>query len=126
MTSRTAVWEGMRVGAVLAVCVVVLAILGLTPSLSWIPEVPLIGTAILLPIVAYVLTGFWQGRRSGRLLAGAVAGAVAGSISGAAGGLSYVLFGKSPINVLVGLVLGAAGGTAAGAVGAWLGRHTAA
>jgi hypothetical protein len=125
MMSRTVFWEGARVGMALAVCVVVLAILGLTPSLSWIPEVPLVGTAILLPVAAYVLTGFWQGRRSGRVGAGAVAGAVAGSISGGVGGLSYFLFGKSPINVMVGLVLGATGGAAAGAVGAWLGKRAA-
>jgi hypothetical protein len=125
MISRTVISEGARVGVALAVCVVVLAILGLTPSLSWIPEVPLVGTAILLPVAAYGLTGFWQGRRSGRVVAGAVAGAVAGSISGAVGGLSYVLFGKSPVNVVVGLVLGAAVGAAVGAVGAWLGRRAA-
>lgn len=123
--SRTALWEGARMGVVLAVCVVVLAILGLTPSLRWIPEVPLVGTAILLPIAAFVLTGFWQGRRTGCMVAGALAGAVAGGISGAVGGLSYVLFGKSPANIVVGLVLGTAGGAAAGAGGAWLGRRAA-
>jgi hypothetical protein len=111
------------VGVALGACVVVLAILGLTPSLSWIPELPLVGTAIVLPVAALGLTGFWAGRRTGRVLAGALAGAVAGCIGGAVGGMSYVLFGKSPLNVLVGLVLGAVGGVAAGAVGALLGRR---
>lgn len=34
--------EGVRAGLVLAACVVVLAILGLDPSMSWVPEVPLL------------------------------------------------------------------------------------
>jgi hypothetical protein len=124
--SRTVFRRGASVGVALGACVIVLAILGLTPSLSWIPEVPLIGASILLPVAVYGLTGFREGRRSGQILAGALAGAVAGGISGAVAGIAYVLFGKSLLNIVVGLCLGAAGGAAVGAVGAWLGRRTTA
>jgi hypothetical protein len=89
-----ALWEGARAGALLAVCVVVLAVIGLTPSFSWVPEVPLLAVAILLPLVVYGLTGFRVGLRSQQMLGGLLAGAVAGIISGGFGGLSYVWFGK--------------------------------
>jgi hypothetical protein len=113
-----ALFEGVRAGVPLGVCVVGLAILGLTPSFAWIPEVPLIAVAIVLPIATYGLTGYRAGKRTGRIAAGAVAGGVAGAISGAAGGLSYVAFGKPILNVAVGLILGTAGGAIVGALAA--------
>jgi len=97
---------------------VVLAVLGLTPSLSWIPEVPLLTVAILLPIVAYGLAGYKAGLGAGRLLAGLLAGALAGGISGAVGGACYVLFGKPAFNLLAGFCLGVIGGAVVGTVGA--------
>ena len=100
----------------------VLAFLGLAPAMAWIPEVPLLAVAILLPIVAYGLAGHRAARRSGRALAGLVAGCLAGAISGAVGGAAYVVFGKSALNVLVGVVLGALGGALVGGAGGWLGR----
>ena len=109
-------------GIVLGAGVAVLAVLGLTPALSWIPEVPLLGVAILLPVAACGLAGFRTGLGTGRVLAGALAGALAGSIGGALGGVSYVLFGKPVLNILVGLLLGAAGGAVVGAAGARLSR----
>lgn len=118
------VWsEGLRSGVVLAGCAVVLAFLGLTPSLSWIPEVPLLGAAILIPIAVLGITGYRAGLRSGRVVAGALAGAIAGSLSGTVGGICYVVFGKSAINVLAGLLLGALGGAAFGAAGSVLSRY---
>ena len=103
---------------VLGVCVVLLAILGLTPSLSWIPEVPLLMAAVLLPVAACVLTGLRVGWQAGVFLPGAVGGAITGGIGGGLGGLSYVLFGKPLLNIMVGLFAGLAGGAVAGAVGA--------
>ncbi|MDQ6675088.1 MAG: hypothetical protein M3069_30850 [Chloroflexota bacterium] len=111
-----ALLEGVRAGVALGVCIVGLAILGLTPSFSWIPEVPLVAVAIVLPIATYALTGYRAGKRTRRIAAGALAGGVAGGISGAAGGLSYVAFGKPILNVAVGLVLGTVGGVVAGAL----------
>jgi predicted DNA repair protein MutK len=116
--------EGVRAGLALSACVVVLAILGLTPSMSWIPEVPLLGVAILLPLAGYGLTGYRVGKRSGRTLAGAMAGGVAGVVSGGVGGVAYVIFGKSVLNVVVGLLLGAVGGAIVGAAAARLSRRT--
>ena len=116
--------EGVRTGLALSACVVVLAILGLTPSMSWIPEVPLVGVAILLPLAGYGLTGYRVGKRSGRTLAGALAGSLAGVISGSVGGVAYVIFGKSVLNVAVGLLLGGVGGAIAGAAAARLSRRT--
>ncbi len=116
--------EGLRAGVALGACVVVLAIVGLTPSLSWIPEVPLVGGAIVLPVATYGLTGYRAGKRSGRVLAGTLAGSLAGAISGAVGGVAYVLFGKPALNILVGVLLGAVGGAIIGTVGGRLSRRT--
>jgi predicted Na+-dependent transporter len=111
-------FDGVRAGVALGLCIVGLAILGLTPSFAWIPEVLLIAVAILLPIATYGLTGYRAGKRTGRSAAGAIAGGVAGGISGAAGGLSYVAFGKPILNVAVGLVVGTVGGAIVGALAA--------
>lgn len=115
---RTVLLEGVRTGLALGACVVVLAVLGLTPSLSWIPEVPLLGAAVLVPVAACALTGLRVGRQTGDVLSGAVGGAMTGAIGGGLGGLSYVLFGKPVLNIIVGLLLGSAAGAVVGAVGA--------
>lgn len=115
--------EGVRAGVALAACVMVLAFLGLAPGMSWIPEVPLLGVALLLPLAGYGLTGYRTGKRSGRVLAGSIAGSVAGAISGVVGGVSYVIFGKSVLNVAVGLLLGAVGGAIVGAAAARLSQR---
>ena len=121
--NRPALSEGVRGGIALGLAVILLAVLGLTPSLRWIPEVPLIVAAIAVPVSGYALTGYRAGRRAGRMAAGALAGAVAGGISGAVGGIAYVLFGKPLLNVVVGLLLGAIGGGVIGAGGGVLGRR---
>ena len=59
--------EGLRWGAVMSALAVVLAVLGLTPSLSWLPEVPLLAVAVLLPVAVYGLAGYRAGLDSGRL-----------------------------------------------------------
>jgi hypothetical protein len=102
----------------LGVCVVGLAILGLTPSFAWIPEAPLIAVAILLPTATYALTGYRAGKRTGHIAAGAFAGGVAGAISGATGGLSYVAFGKPILNIAAGLFVGTFTGAIIGALAA--------
>jgi hypothetical protein len=124
--SRLVFTEGLRAGLALSACVVVLAILGLAPSMSWVPEVPLLGVAMLVPLAGYALTGYRVGKRSGRTLAGAIAGSVAGAMSGGVGGVAYLIFGKSVLNVAVGLLLGALGGAIVGAAAARLGRRTSA
>ena len=118
--SQIAISEGTRAGAALAACVVVLAVVGLTPSLSWVPEVPLLAVATLLPLFVLGLTGVRVGLRSRRMLGGLLAGAVAGAISGAVGGITYVWFGKPLLNIAVGLALGTVGGAVLGALGAQL------
>jgi len=111
------------VGLALGAAAVVLAILGLTPSLAWISEVPLLAAALLLPTLACGLAGFRAASRSGRLLGGALSGGLAGCIGGAAGGFSYVAFGKPLLNVGVALLLGAGGGSAVGLGGGLLARR---
>jgi hypothetical protein len=107
----------------LALAAIVFAVLGLTPSLRWIPEVPLIVVAILVPIAVLGFTGYRAGSRWSRLEAGAMAGTVAGGIGGLVGGISYVVFGKSLLNIAVGLILGAIGGAIIGATGGLLARR---
>src|SRR5438093_12120088 len=97
---------GVRAGLVLSTFVALLAFIGLTPELSWVPEVPLLAVSVLVPHVAYAVTGFRAERRSGRIGSAVVASVVAGGVSGLAGGLSFVLFSKSLLNVPVVLVPG--------------------
>jgi hypothetical protein len=91
-------------------------LLGLTPAFTWIPEVPLVGTAMVLPIVVLIWTGFRAATRSDRLVAGPLSGALAGAIGGGAAGIIYLLAGKPALNVAVGLVAGALSGAGVGLV----------
>jgi hypothetical protein len=110
------VLTGLRVGVVLAAAVVVLAVVGLTPSFSWIPEVPFLLVATLIPLLAFGFAGYRSASASHRAMDGMIAGAVAGLLSGAIGGLSYVAFGKPLLNAFVGPILGAVGGSVVGGV----------
>jgi len=103
---------------VLSAFVLLIAFVGLSPELSWVPEAPLLAVSVLVPLVGYAVTGFQAERRSRRIGDGVVASAVAGVVSGLVGGLSFVLFGKPLLNVPVGLLLGCLAGAAWGAVGA--------
>jgi hypothetical protein len=105
---------------VLSFFVVLLAFVGLTPLFSWVPELPLLAVSALIPLVGYTATGYRAQRRSGRIADGVLAAAVAGVVSGLAGGLSFVLFGKSLLNIPVGIGLGCVAGAVWGAVGALL------
>lgn len=107
----------------MAAAAVVLAIVGLTPSLSWVPEVPLLAVGVLLPVAIFGVAGYRAGVRAGQVLAGALAGGLAGAISGGVGGTSYVMFGKPVLNIAVGILVGAVGGSAIGIGGALLGRR---
>jgi hypothetical protein len=118
MSPKPAVTAGVRGGAVLAALAILFATLGLTPSLSWIPEVPLLAVAGVVPIALLTVTGYRAGKSSGLILMGAIAGATAGGIGGFAGGVAYVVFGKPAVNVVAGTILGVAAGLALGAVGA--------
>jgi hypothetical protein len=111
----------MYAGILLSAFVVLLAFVGLTPALSWVPEVPLLGVSVLIPLVAYTVTGYRAGRRSGRVASGVIASAVAGVVSGFAGGLSFVLFDKPLLNIPVGVALGCIAGALWGAIGAIVG-----
>ena len=106
-------------------CAIVLAVLGLTPGLQWIPEAPLLSAAVLAPVGICGVSGYRAARRARRVLAGAVAGALAGAAGGGVGGLCYVFFGKSALNVAAGIVLGLIGGAAIGAAAALFGQRAA-
>lgn len=115
--------EVARGGAALGVCAVVLAVLGLTPALGWIPEVPLLIVAVLLPTFILAMSGSRAGRRTGRLADGALVGGLVGGVGGLVGGLMYVVYGKPAINVLGLAVMGALGGALVGTVAAAWGRR---
>lgn len=112
------VLTGLRVGVVLAAGAVVLAVVGLTPSFSWVPEAPFLLVATLVPLLGFAFAGYRSASVSHRTIDGLIAGAVAGLLSGAVGGLSYVAFGKPLLNMIVGPVIGAVGGSVVGAVAA--------
>jgi hypothetical protein len=109
---------GIRAGLALSAFVVLLALVGLAPAFSWVPEAPLLAVSVLVPLVAYAITGVRAARSSGLVRDGVAAGAVAGIISGFVGGVAYVFFGKSLLNVPVGLALGCIAGAFWGGVGA--------
>lgn len=125
MSAAVAVTAGVRAGLVLAACAILFAILGLTPSLSWIPEIPLLAIAGLVPVTLLTATGYraWKSFRT--TLMAAIAGATAGGIGGCAGGLAYVVYGKPVLNVVVGTIVGIAAGATLGAIGAMVAARRA-
>ena len=116
---------GVGPGIGLAVLAILFAILGLTPSLSWIPEIPLLAVAASVPIALLLATGYlaWKSFRITQMAA--TAGAAAGGIGGGAGGVAYVVYGKPAVNVVVGTIVGIAAGAALGTVGAWVAARRA-
>ena len=114
---RSDIREGLRGGTLLAGFSLAFAVLGLTPSLSWIPEIPLLTVAGLAPLLLLAYTGRRVALGGGTRRAGSLAGAVAGAIGGLTGGVAYVLYGKSAINVVVGTVVGIVLGASLGAAG---------
>ena len=104
----------------LGVVTVALGVAGLSPSVTWIPEVPLLAAFVVVPAVIVGVAGYRAAKREGRVSSGAVAGAIAGAIGGCAGGLTYMAFGKPALNVVLGLAAGVVGGGIVGAVGARL------
>ena len=119
---RIVLSDGFRSGTILAVCSLVFAVLGLMPAFSWIPEVPLLGAALLLPVAILSWTGIRAASRSDRIAAAPLAAGVAGAIGGCIGGVVYVVFGKSALNVPLGLLAGSVVGVAVGFVSAWFRR----
>ena len=120
---RRAVIAGVRSGTVLAVFAILFAILGLTPSFSWVPEVPLLTIAGVVPVAVLMVTGYRGWRSFGLIRMGAVAGATAGAIGGCTGGVAYVVFGKPIFNVVAGTIVGIASGAVLGAIGAMVARR---
>ena len=106
--------EGWRWGLLLAAFAIVFGILGLTPSLTWIPEVPLLIAGAVGPVLILAAAGWRAASRSRQARVGALAGALAGAIGGLAGGLSYGAVGKPVVNVAVGAIAGALGGALVG------------
>ena len=102
----------------LTACAVAFAILGLTPSLSWIPEIPLLVAAAIIPTLLLVWTGTRAARSRRSVAAGLIAAALAGAVGGLAGGAAYVAYGKSIANLLVGLAVGLGVGASLGALAA--------
>ena len=73
--------------------------------------------AILMPMLGYGLIGYRVRSQTGRIAAASAAGAIAGGMSAAVGGIAYVLFGKSVLNIAAGLTLGAIAAAIIGAAG---------
>jgi hypothetical protein len=109
---------GVPAGAVVAAFAILFGILGLTPSLSWIPEVPLLTIAGVAPIAVLTVAGYRAFKSFRSILIAAIAGSTAGGIGGFAGGVTYVMFGKSTFNVVAGAIVGIGVGAALGAAGA--------
>lgn len=107
-------------GSGLAIFAVTFGILGLTPSLTWIPELPLLVVGAVVPLLLLGWAGWLATRHSGERTSGFLAGALAGAMGGVAGGICYVAYGKPVLNVAVGLVVGAAAGLA---IGGFAGLH---
>ena len=106
--------DGLLWGSALAIFAVVFGILGLTPSLNWIPELPLLVIGALVPVLLLAGAGWRAGQRSGKRIGGFLAGAIAGALGGVAAGTCYVLYGKPALNLAVGLVVGVAAGAVIG------------
>ncbi len=111
--------EGLREGVILGVLAASLGVAGLSPSLTWIPEALLLAALLIVPAAILGLAGYRAGSRVTGIMPGAFAGAIAGAIGGCVGGLTYLAFGKSPLNIALGTVVGALEGAIVGMAGAW-------
>ena len=114
---------GIAGGLLLALFAVAFAILGLTPSLSWIPEVPLLAAAVIVPVAIMVVTGHKAYARTLDVVAAVLAGSLAGALGGLTGGVSYVVAGRSAVNLVAGLLVGVVGGAFLGWAGAMVARR---
>src|ERR1700704_3874681 len=74
--------EGLKGGVAMAVVAVVFAVVGLSPSLTWVPEIPLLAAAFLLPVAIIGVAGFRAGARTRGVPSGTLAGGLAGAIGG--------------------------------------------
>src|SRR4030088_855183 len=92
---KKALTEGLRAGLVLAACSLVSAVLGLTPSLRWISEIPLLAISGAVPIAILGVAGYRAARATRQILAGLVSGAVAGGVGGGGTGGGGVGFWKT-------------------------------
>ena len=88
---RIALAEGGRAGLLLGGFVLLMAVLGLAPAFAALPELPLVGLTLAVPVVGYALSGWRAARRAGRVAAGPLAGALAGATSGAVAGLASLV-----------------------------------
>ena len=113
---------GFAGGLLMALFAVGFAILGLTPSLSWIPEVPLLAAAVIVPVGILLVTGHRAYARTLDVVAAMLAGSLAGALGGLTGGVSYVVAGKSAVNVVGGLLAGVVAGVFLGWAGALVAR----
>lgn len=116
--------EGLRAGVLLGGWAVIVAILGLSPGFSWIPEGPFIGAAGLVALAILGWAGFRGAEKSSRLIAGPLTGALTGGIGGCIGGLAYVVAGKPALNIAVGFLLGAVAGAVLGLAGRLVSRRS--
>ncbi|TMC52689.1 MAG: hypothetical protein E6J20_10895 [Chloroflexi bacterium] len=116
--SGTVLTEGFRGGAILGAFAAVFAVLGLTPSLSWIPEAPLLAIAGVVPAAIILIVGYRSYTATRDTVSGLISGATAGALGGLVGGLAYVAYGKSPVNIVAGLLSGAIAGGLFGQIGA--------
>jgi hypothetical protein len=73
----------------LRACAIVVAVLGLTPGLQWVHEVPLLSAAVLAPVGIFGVSGYRAARRADRVEAGAVAGAFAGAAGAGVGPVPF-------------------------------------
>lgn len=125
---RGAAIEGATVGAPLAAAAVIFGVLGLTPSLHWIPDGPLLTFGVAVAAVGLGIAGYLGARRTAHFRGGALAGEIAGLIFGLALGITYIAFGKPVFNLIGGPAAGAAFGVIFGSIGAsierWVGASS--
>jgi hypothetical protein len=112
--ARQGLVNGLLCGSVLAAFAVTFGILGLTPSLTWIPELPLLAIGAAVPVLILGYAGRQAVLHSGDRRTGFFAGAVAGAMGGLAGGVCYLAYGKPALNLVVGSVVGFIGGASIG------------
>src|SRR4030088_3411278 len=98
---RQGVVNGLLWGCGLAVFAVSFGVLGLTPSLTWIPELPLLVVGAVISMLLLAWAGRRTVRHSGERSSGFLAGALAGAVGGVGGGMCYVAYGKPVLNVAV-------------------------
>ena len=110
---------GISSGISLSFAVTVLAVVGLGPWFTWVPDSVLIIAAAAMGAIDLARAGARGRALTGWVRDGASAAALAGAIAGTSAGGCFVVFGQGALELVILPIIGALAGLAIGGFAAW-------